>query len=124
MNKLITMAFFCASIVSISVHAEQSTLETAKEKASELSDSALEKGKEVYEKATEKASEVGGDASDKAKEIGLDIWSGVKKAGNAAAGYVEEGAAKVKEMTDDEESESNPQKNECESSFFNSCEEK
>ncbi|TDO96773.1 hypothetical protein [Marinomonas balearica] len=123
MKKLIMASLLFSGFVTIPAVAEEGAVDSVKESVVEFGSSAMDSGKEVLGKASDKAAEVGSDVADKAKEVGSSIWDGVKEASHAAAGYVEEGASKVKDMTEsDEATESTESKADCETSFFNSCE--
>lgn len=85
------------------VHADESTLDKAKNNVIEFWENAKITGSDVTDKTSEKASEIGSKAAalgskvrHNAKETGVIVWESLQEAGSATADAARKGASKVR----------------------------
>lgn len=104
-----TIKIICVSLIflSFSVHAEESVWEKVKSGASSLWEKTKTTSTEVAEDVSEKVSELSDDIPDETKDAGKVALNTLKEVGAAAAEGARNGAAKIKEMVDENCQEDN-----------------
>lgn len=109
MKHYIKAIFGTLILISSLAHADESTMDKAKNSASEMWKKTKTATSDMFENTSEKASEIGEKASDfghkaskNAKETGTIVWDKMKDAGTATAEGARKGASKIKSLMGEE----------------------
>lgn len=104
-----TIKIICISLVFLSsfAHAEETMWEKMKSGASSLWEKTKSTSSEVAEDVSDKASELSDEIPDETKEAGKAALDTMKEFGTSAAEGARNGAAKIKEMVDENCKEDN-----------------